>query len=970
MAKPTGTVTFLFTDIEGSTKLWEHHPEAMQKALARHDALLRQAVEMHGGYVFKTVGDAFYAAFGTAPDALAAALSAQQALRDETWDKTPIKVRMALHTRTADEREGDYFGPPVNRVARLLSAGHSGQILLSSAAQELVRDQLPDQVSLRDLGDHRLKDLTRPERIFQVVVPDLPADFPPLKTLDVRPHNLPAQTTSFIGREAEVAAVVQELARTDVRLLTLTGPGGTGKTRLSLQVAADVLEEFADGVFFVSLAPISDPRLVVSSIVKTLGLQTSGSILPLEVLKTYLQDKQMFLVLDNFEQVLDAAQDINALLMAASHVKVCVTSRIVLRLSGEHEYRVPQLNLPDPKHLPSFQRLTQSEAVQLFADRARAVHPEFTLSEDNAPAVAEICTRLDGLPLAIELAAARVRVLPPEKMLTRLGKPLDFLTGGARDLPARQRTLRNTIEWSYHLLDAEEQILFRGLAVFVGGCTLEAAEAVCPLADHPGINALRVEVLNGLESLVDKNLLTQSEAAGEPRFLMLETIREYAVERLVESGEADTMQQQHAQFFLALAEAIEPKWHTREQLVWLSRFEMDLNNFRAALIWSINNATDVGLRLAGALGHFWDGGAYHQEGREWLAKALMKSRACDTEITRFKAKALNMAGILAWFQGDFTTAYALQEESAALCRMVDDNTGLAEALRWLGVSVYPQDDLARARAFLDESLALCRQIKNTRALAETLHWHGLVASIQHDGEQVRSDAKECIVLAQEAGLINAVASGNLILGHLARDQGEYATAQSFYEKSVKLFQEIAHQQGLPRGLCFLGEVLYAQGHYEQAKTCYQESLERFQKSGNEFTAAWPRQGLGFVSLQQHHWQKAQAYFVESLRVYQKYSSPEFTALCLAGCAGLAEEQGHPERAAQLLGATSILLEALWDTSRFRDPIYQSDYERIIEAVRGALDEEAFEAAWAKGRAMTLEQAIAYALAIQQEDENE
>jgi len=459
-AQPTGTVTFLFTDIEGSTKLWEHHPEAMQKALARHDELLRQIIATHKGYVFKTVGDAFCAAFATTAEALQAALRIQYALSEEAWGNTPIKDRLALHTGAAEEREGDYFGPPVNRVARLLSAGHGGQILLSSATQELVRDQLPDQVILRDLGDHRLKDLTRPERIFQVVVPDLPADFPSLKTLDVRPHNLPAQITSFIGREAEIAAVVQKLAQANVRLLTLTGPGGTGKTRLSLQAAADLLEKFSDGVFFVPLAPISDPTLVIPTIVQVLGLQASGNTPPLDVLKTYLHAKQMLLALDNFEQVVEAAPDITEILMAAPHIKVLVTSRTVLRVSGEHNYPVPSMNLPDPKQPLPLTRLTQYEAVRLFIERAQAAKADFSVTNANAPAVAEICVRLDGLPLAIELAAARVRLLPPQKMLPQLEHRLTFLTGGARDVPARQQALRNTIDWSYHLLTEAEKSCF------------------------------------------------------------------------------------------------------------------------------------------------------------------------------------------------------------------------------------------------------------------------------------------------------------------------------------------------------------------------------------------------------------------------------------------------------------------------------------------------------------------------------
>jgi predicted ATPase/class 3 adenylate cyclase len=503
---PSGTVTFLFTDIEGSTRLWEEQPEAMREALARHDALLRDAINAHGGVVFKTMGDQFCAAFTTAPAALAAALAAQRDLSGEGAPLVgalpdtglmgalpgteghprgvPLRVRMALHTGAAEAREGDYLGPPLNRVARLLEAGHGGQVLLSQSTFDLARDHLPEGVSLRDLGEHRLRDLARPERIFQPVAPDLPADFPPLSTLDARPHNLPAQVTPLIGREKEVAAGQHVLRQEAVRLVTLTGAGGTGKTRLGLQVAAELLDQFSAGVFFVALAPISDPGLVASAIAQTLGVRELGGTPLLESLKAHLRDQQLLLLLDNFEHLLAAAPLVAELLAAAPRLKVLLTSRAVLHLRGEKEFPVPPLALPDPKHLPPVgadlvSALSQYAAVELFIQRALDVKPEFVVTNENAPAVAEICVRLDGLPLAIELAAARIKLFPPEALLARLGSRLTLLTGGARDLPARQRTLRDAIAWSYDLLGESEQRLFRRLAVFVGGCTPEAAEAVC-----------------------------------------------------------------------------------------------------------------------------------------------------------------------------------------------------------------------------------------------------------------------------------------------------------------------------------------------------------------------------------------------------------------------------------------------------------------------------------------------------------
>ena len=467
---PTGTITFLFTDIEGSTKLWERGPEAMSEALPRHDKILHETIETNGGLVFKTVGDAFCAAFSTAKDALEAALESQRRFVSSEWERSgSLRVRMALHTGTADERDGDYFGPPLNRVARLLSAAYGGQVLLSLTTQELLRDQLPADVELRDLGEHHLKDLGRPEHVFQLVTSGLIADFPPLHTLDFHPNNLPLQSTPLVGREREVGEVAERVRSEEVRLLTLTGPGGTGKTRLGLQAAAYLLEDFSDGAFFVALSTITEPELVTSTIARALGVKESAEQSPMEGLKNYLRDRRLLLFLDNFEQVLESAPLVGELLGACPKLKVLVTSRTRLRLYGEHEYPVPPLSLPDPRVMPSLEVLTRYEAVRLFVERARAVKADFEVTNENAATVAEICARLDGLPLAIELAAARVKVLPPQKMLDRLPNRLKLLTSGARDLPERQRTLRATMEWSHALLEEGEKVLFARLSVFAGG---------------------------------------------------------------------------------------------------------------------------------------------------------------------------------------------------------------------------------------------------------------------------------------------------------------------------------------------------------------------------------------------------------------------------------------------------------------------------------------------------------------------
>src|SRR5215217_2338175 len=629
-APPTGTVTFLFTDIEGSTSLWEHDAPTMQEALARHDEILQNTIEDRGGYVFKTVGDAFCAAFDTATDATEAALAAQRALLEEGWadEIGSIRVRMALHAGAAEERGGDYFGPPLNRVARLLSAGHGGQILLSHTTQELTRDDLPEGASLRDLGQRRLKDLFRPERVFQLLAPDLPSGFPPLKTLDARLNNLPTQPTPLVGREREVAGVCRLLRGGGVRLLTLTGPGGMGKTRLALQVAADLVDEFEDGVFLVPLAPISDPDLVVPTVARTLDITETSGRTPEEALKDYLRNKEIVLVLDNFEQVVEAAPLVGELLSACPALKVLATSRTVLRLYGEREFTVPPLELPDPSHPQPLERLTQYEAVRLFVERAQAAKAGFSVTDENALAVAKICAHLDGLPLAIELAAVRIKLLPPQAILVRLGNRLKLLTGGARDLPERQRTLRATIEWSHELLDEGQKILFARLAVFAGGCTLEAMEAVCDAERDLPLD----DPIKGASSLLDKSLLRREEGSeeSEPRFSMLETIREYAQERLEESEAAEEIRRLHAECYLALAEEAEPRLRGPEVVTSLGRLETEHDNMRAALSWSLKSGeAELGLRLGVALLWFWSARGYWSEGARWLEESLAKGGTAE-----------------------------------------------------------------------------------------------------------------------------------------------------------------------------------------------------------------------------------------------------------------------------------------------------------------------------------------------------
>ena len=787
---PTGTVTFLFTDIEGSTKLAQEYPDQWETLRERHHAILQSAVEAHNGYVFQIIGDAFCVAFHTVIEGLNAAVDAQSKLQKEDWGEAAIKVRMGLNTGTAHvsadmDRSAGYKGyTAMARVQRLMSAAYGGQIVISLATEELIRDDLPKDVSLRDMGERRLKDLIRPEHIFQVIAADLPTEFPPLKTLDAYRHNLPVQMTSFIGREKEMAEIAQAIH--DHRLLTITGSGGTGKTRLALQVAAEMLDQFANGVWFVELAPLTHPDLIPAAILAGFGLREQEGRTSAQLLLDYLREKNLLLILDNCEHVVEAsAQLTDTLLHHARTIKIIATSREALGVGGELIWQAPVMSLPDVKQLPALERLTQYEAVQLFIERALLVQPHFTVTKDNAPAIAQICSHLDGIPLAIELAAARVKMMTVEQVSARLDDRFRLLTGGSRTSLERHQTLRAAIDWSYNLLTEREKKMFRSLAVFSGGWTLEAAEQVC-VEEGSGS-----DILDLLTRLVDKSLVNLYETAGEARYRMLETTRQYATEKLKESGEEESAQDSHLIYFLQLAEEAEGQLTGPDQAQWLNRLEREHDNFRSALRWCMESGkSEEAARMAGALGTFWFKHNHFSEGRRLFSNILER----DWNISAHaQVKAWRFAGLLA---------------------------------RW-------QKDTTEARRIFTENLQREEALGDQWGIAFSFHLLGNVAEIEEAYEKARELHTKSIVLSNEIKATWVLAMAQIGLGYLEHTQGNLHLAEELYEESLRNCRDLGEKWGMELILVNLGFMSYSRGDFLAAREILMEGLDLARELGDK-----------------------------------------------------------------------------------------------------------------------------------------
>jgi predicted ATPase/class 3 adenylate cyclase len=944
---PAGTVTFLFTDIENSTLLLQELGERWVDVLQAQRRIMRQAIGAYDGREIGTEGDSFFVVFASAEKAAAAVVDAQRALAAHPWPGVQVRIRMGLHTGEGNVVGDGYVGLDVHRAARIAGAGHGGQVLLSEATATVIGKALPRGAVPTDLGEYRLKDLPRPEHIYQLDIEGLPTDFPAIKSLDIRRNNLPLHLTTFHGRERELGEVKRLLS--EVRLVTLLGPGGMGKTRLAIRVASELLEEY-EGVWLLELAPLSDGELVAPTLLRVLGLREQPGRTPLDTLIDYLGSRNVFVVMDNCEHLMEACAGLaDRLLSACPKLRILATSREALRVAGETSWRVPPLTLPDPERLPPLETVAQSPAVALFADRALTALPGFTLSAKNAPSIVQICQRLDGIPLAIELAAARLSVLSLEQIATRLQDRFRLLTGGSRTALPRQQTLRATLDWSYDLLAEPERALLRRVSVFAGGFRLESAEAVC------GWDPLEPDgVLDLVASLGEKSLLVVDEQDAQPRYSLLETIREYAAARAATVGEKEELDERHGHHFLSQAEEAEKELRGPEQLVWFERLERELDNLRAGFKCSRERGdADRALRYATALGLFWRARGLFSEGREWLEGVLQMVKGAPA----LHAKALAWAGYLAIFQGAHAQAQQRAEESLALYRQLGDQRGISFALQTLGAVALNQDEYDRAIQLEEESLSYFREVNDKSGIGLSYLYLGVIALEKAEPTRAMERLQEALTLFRQVGDKRSIAIATRVMGNVELNQAHYASATALLEESLTLVREAKDSQEIRSILQLLGRAAVCEGDYRRAAERFEESLRLARELGQRLGIGGSLVLLGTVARLEGDLVSACRLITEGLSALdarEKYG----IASALQALAHVLLAQDRPQEAAVLFGAAHTLREDLGTPlPRFE----QDEYINGLEKLRTRLSATDFTKLSAEGRGLSLEDGVRLAL---------
>jgi predicted ATPase/class 3 adenylate cyclase len=957
----------LFTDIEGSSNAVRMlGADRWVSLLERHDDIIREALTRYGGFEVRTEGDSFFAVFTSPGAAVAGAAMMQRRLSEADWpEEAPMRVRMGLHTGEVRTGAGgvDYAGFEISRAARIAAAGHGGQILISDTTESLVRDGLAPGLTLRELGEHRFKDLVRPQRLYQLVIDGLPDTFPPLRSLDATPNSLPTQTTTFIGRHRELAKAADLLKTT--RLLTLTGPGGSGKTRLALHLAADVVDRYPDGVWLVELAAITVPAGVWAAVAAAVHIGEQPGRPVAETISAALRKRRLLLLLDNCEHLIAACAELaDALLRACPLLTILATSREGLNVPGETLMPVPSLRVPESDTVPPLDELRAYEAVSLFIDRCTSYQPAFALTNENAADVIRICRRLDGIPLALELAAARVRVLSVAQVAKRLDDRFRLLTGGSRTVLARQQTLRAMIDWSYDLLIDAERLLLRRLSIFVGGWSLEAAEAICA-----GEGIEHDAVLELLAHLIDKSLVMMLDRGGAARYGMLETIREYAREKLVDSGEAPTLRKRHFDHFFKYGMDL-PFWTgsspgavaggsiQRRQIA--RHFGIEYENWRAALEWieAEPNSNDQQLLLAASMlaVTMGPGAARGRIGelRQIVTAALARSDPAVQTLPR--ARALLAASLLAAMQGD-PAAVPLAEEAVPLLRALDLKGELAYVLMMPVRFAIP--DLDSARRAMSESRALFEEVGLAWGVGQLLSLMGDTELRHGEYEAGRGRYTESLALLRPLGELTLTTYPLLGLSQLACLDGDYARGRAFVEEALTIRRQPAfgYPWTIANALVHLGEIDRCEGAPARGAPAFEQALATGREVADDPLIGWSLHNLGQVALHAGDLATAAAYFRESLLLRCRSGPGAEVAACLAGLAGVALREGRLTEALRLFGAVDHMLESTHNVLRLAD-------ERVrhedLAAIRLRLDASAFDAAFREGQAETFDELVAMA----------
>jgi predicted ATPase/class 3 adenylate cyclase len=910
-ALPTGTVTFLFSDIEGSTQRWEQYPEATKAAVARHEQLMSAAIKQHGGYIFKSMGDAFCAAFPRAPDAIAAAIDAQLALAKEDFASVGgLCVRMGLHTGHAEERNADYFGPAVNRVARLMSIGHGGQVLLSQASYDLSHTELPSDTSLTDLGSHRLKDLAEPEHVWQLTIAELTSTFPPLRSLDALPNNLPAQRTTLVGREHDIAEVRELLRRH--RLVTLVGSGGVGKTRVALQVGADLLDQYPDGAWFVDFSPITDSELVSSVVAQVLGMQQQQGRRVDESIPPWLKRKKLLLIFDNCEHLLEAIAALVAPILDMAHdVRILNTSRQALAVTGEAVHRLPSLAVPSAGAALGVEEARKYGGISLFVDRATLADSHFVLTDDNAPIVADICRRLDGIPLAIELAAARVKVLSIPNLAHRLDERFKILTGGSRDVLPRQKTLSALIDWSYDLLNRQEQTLFNRVGIFAGGFSLDAAMAVCG-----GDGLDEIDLLDLLSSLTDKSLVVADTSGEQERYSLLESTRAYALEKLSASGERDTLARRHAEYFRNQAEAADECYGTGSIYAWMAQVETDLDNYRAALEWALTQGKDpvLGGAIAGALGQKWFNGGLTAEGSYWIVPAL--ERINESEAPQVVARLLLAFSNLSSGKRKYETA----ERSLQLYQALGDGRLAARARFALAYGLYQMGRMEEAEE------------ENACALTAAREW----------GDKPNA------------------AHGLNLQASIGVERGDLRGGCDLFAQALAIFEAFGSELGIALVQINMAETEFAEGRPEDALHWGSKALETQLRGKNEINIAISYANIAAYRIALGNLAGARESAREGLRRARQAGTEIYVAIALQHLALILSLTDDSRRAAQLLGYVDAQYKVLGVE---RETTEKWGYDKLMATLREKLSDAEIEKLAAEGATWSEDQAVEEALKV-------